>query len=301
MSIRPTSLLRWLMQAKRETGLLELTPIKELLSQARNALTDSDTAQLDAELLLSHQLNKSRTWLHTWPDELIAKESARAFNQLILRRQNGEPIAHIIGKQSFWSLELKVTAETLIPRPDTELLVEEALSTIPDDHPCTIADLGTGSGAIALAIASERPNALITATDQSEAALQIAAENAAAHQLSNVTFKQGSWFEPLQQQPFDLILSNPPYIAEGDPHLSQGDVRFDPDSALSSGSSGLDDLQQIISEAPQHLKTEGRLIVEHGYDQGKAVRSLFEQHHYRTVTTRRDLAGAERISYGICP
>ena len=296
MSIRQTSWLRW-------PTMADPLSIAELLKQARYLLTeaDTDTSQLDAELLLAHLLQKSRTWLHTWPDKLVEEEIIADFNPLLQRRQRGEPIAYLLGKQSLWTLELKVTADTLIPRPDTELLVEEALSTIPTEQTWEIADLGTGSGAIALAIASERPAARIIATDQSAAALAIAEENASRYPFDNITFKQGSWFEPIRQQLFDLILSNPPYIAAGDAHLGQGDIRFEPDSALSSGSSGLDDLQQIIHNAIPQLKSGGRLIVEHGYDQGNAVRSLFEQHHYIEISTKRDLSGQERVSYGVQP
>lgn len=274
-----------------------VTPIGRVLKQGAATLT-SDSAQLDAELLLAHTLQRSRTWLHTWPDKTITPEQMATFELLLERRQQGEPIAHILGQQSFWSLELKVTADTLIPRPDTELLVEQALSLIPTDQPWQIADLGTGTGAIALAIASERSNVSIIATDRSEAALAVAKENAATHRIENVTFRYGSWFEPLQGEQFELILSNPPYIATEDPHLAGGDVRFDPNSALTAGCDGLDDLHHIIEKAPTYLKPGGRLIVEHGYDQGNAVRSLFEQHHYQHIATQRDLGGQERISYG---
>ena len=275
--------------------------VKALLQQSGTTLSNSESPQLDVELLLSHQLQKSRTWLHTWPDQEIAPNDLKTFERLLQRRQQGEPIAHIIGRQSFWSLELKVTTDTLIPRPDTELLVETALTMIPTEQPYQMADLGTGSGAIALAIASERPNVSITATDQSAAALQIAMENCQQHQLNNVEFKQRSCFAPLKEARFELILSNPPYIAVDDPHLSQGDVRFDPQSALTAGTDGLDDLRQIIERAPTYLKPQGRLIVEHGYDQGNAVRSLFQQHHYTGIVTQRDLGGQERISYGTRP
>lgn len=278
--------------------MLELTPIGELLSQAKTLLTASDTPQLDAELLLAHALNKSRTWLHTWPEKIPTEAQQLHFQQLIERRQQGVPIAHLLEQQSFWTLNLKVTADTLIPRPETELLVETALAAIPTEQPWRIADLGTGSGAIALAIASECPHATLYATDQSAAALAIAEENGHHHQLTNLQFLLGSWFEPLPTEPFDLILSNPPYIAADDPHLSQGDVRFDPGTALTAGADGLDDLRHIIAGAINHLKPGGQLMVEHGYDQGNAVRSLFQQHGYQAITTQRDLAGEERITYG---
>ncbi len=275
----------------------ELTPIKGVLKWGRAQLS-SDTAQIDAELLLSYTLDKNRTWLHTWPDKTITAEEASLFEALTQRRQQGEPIAHILGKQSFWTLDLKVTADTLIPRPETELLVEQALSLTPIDQPWQIADLGTGTGAIALAIASERPKATLIASDRSEAALTVAQENATTHAINNIAFRHGSWFEPLRGETFDLILSNPPYIATGDPHLAQGDVRFEPDSALTSGNDGLDDLRLIIANAVHHLKPDGWLLVEHGYDQGNAVRSLFEQYHYQNIATQCDLGGVERITYG---
>lgn len=280
---------------------MEPLSIKALLQQARAALTESESASLDAELLLAHQLQKSRTWLHTWPDKIISNEQAAAYDLLVRRRQQGEPIAHALGQQSFWTLDLKVTADTLIPRPETELLVEQALSQIPIDQPWQIADLGTGTGAIALAVASERPNATLIASDHSRDALAVAQENAGTHKIHNVTFRHGSWFEPLQEEQFDLILSNPPYIAADDPHLSEGDLRFEPDSALSSGSDGLDDLRIIIEAATNHLKPNGWLMVEHGYDQGNAVRSLFQQHHYHTIETRQDLAQLDRITIGARP
>jgi release factor glutamine methyltransferase len=281
--------------------LLDLTPIGGVLSQAEAALTDSDTPRLDAELLLAHTLDKRRTWLHTWPDRPVSREQADTFEQLLRRRLQGEPIAHILGQQPFWTLDLKVTADTLIPRPESELLVEQALSLTPEDQPWQIADLGTGSGAIALAIASERPMARLIATDQSQAALAVARENATAHGLDNVVLRHGSWFEPLQGERFALILSNPPYIAAADPHLGRGDLRFEPDSALRSGSDGLDDLRQIVAGAPGHLQAGGWLMVEHGYDQGNAVRSLFQQHRYQAIATRRDLGGQERITCGVRP
>ncbi len=272
--------------------------VQSLLLQARAALTESESAALDGELLLAHLLGKSRTWLHTWPEKPVSNEITTAFATLIERRKAGEPVAYLTGTQSFWSLELQVTADTLIPRPETELLVETALASIPTDQPWQIADLGTGSGAIALAIASERPETTLIATDRSEAALEMARANRDRLQLDNVTFHHGSWFEPLGEARFELILSNPPYIAEADPHLDRGDVRFEPDSALTAGEQGLNDLRAIITDAPTHLKPGGQLMVEHGYDQGNAVRSLFQQQGYDEVTTLRDLGGQERITYG---
>ncbi len=275
-----------------------LQSIRALIDRATAEITESESARLDAELLLASLLQKSRSWLHTWPDRTIQSDLTTRFNRLVARRISGEPVAYLLGSQPFWTLELKVTADTLIPRPETELLVETALAAIPVELPCRVADLGTGSGAIALAIATERPNATIFATDQSEAALAVAQENATRHQLNNITFLAGSWFTPLTGEPFDLILSNPPYIAESDPHLAQGDLRFEPPRALRSGDDGLDDLKQIIKQASQYLHHTGQLMVEHGYEQGNAVRSLFQKHNFNHIETQRDLGGEERITHG---
>jgi release factor glutamine methyltransferase len=274
--------------------------LKEQLRWAVAQLTPSTTEspRLDAELLLCHLLGKSRSWLHTWPDQPLTAALEPLFRQLVERRRSGEPIAHLLGSQSFWSLDLKVTADTLIPRPDTERLIEQALLFIPEHQPWQVADLGTGTGAIAIAIATERPDCSIIATDQSLAALNVARENSQRYPSANLSFRSGSWFEPLQGEHFELILSNPPYIAEEDPHLTQGDLRFEPGNALVSGVRGMDDLQQIISTAPDHLHPNGILLVEHGYDQGKEVRSLFTENDYHTIKTRRDLGGEERITYG---
>jgi release factor glutamine methyltransferase len=212
---------------------------------------------------------------------------------------NGEPVAHLIGTQEFWSLSLQVSPDTLIPRPETERLVELALERIPSDANWRIADLGTGSGAIALAVAKERPACQIIATDKSTAALDIAKENARLNQIANVTFLQGDWLAAVKDEPpFEMILSNPPYIKEDDPHLQQGDVRFDPDSALQAGTEGLDDLQQIIEQALAHLKPGGWLLLEHGYDQQNAVMQLLQQAGYEQIEDYPDLAGQPRVAAG---
>ena len=258
-------------------------------------------ASLEAELLLAHVLEKPRSYLFTWPERLLSTEHIQALQHLVEQRLQGRPIAHLIGKREFWTLDLTVTADTLIPRPETELLVELALKCLPQDKACKVLDLGTGTGAIALAIASECPLAQVIALDQSISALQIAQLNAQRHTLTTVQFMQSNWFSELPQtsaSTFEVIVSNPPYIAEGDPHLSQGDVRFEPLTALTAGYEGLDDLKIIIQQAPYYLKTQGWLLVEHGYDQGIAVRQLFLQAGFQTISTQQDLAGHERVTLG---
>lgn len=220
---------------------------------------------------------------------------------MVAQRLQGRPIAHLIGKREFSTLELSVTPDTLIPRPETELLVELALERIPPNQTCNILDLGTGTGAIALALASERPQAQIMAIDQSLSALQIAKLNAERYQLTNIQFIQSNWFTNLANTAhpvFDVIVSNPPYIAEGDQHLKQGDVRFEPLTALTAGHDGLNDLRVIVQQAPDYLTKQGWLLVEHGYDQGLAVRQLFAQAGFTAIATKQDLAGHDRVTLG---
>ncbi len=273
-----------------------------LLSATQQLADQHDTASLDAELLLAHVFHKSRAWLYTWPEQQLDTKQIEQFNQLVQRRLNGEPVAHLLGQQEFWTLSLQVTADTLIPRPETERLVELALERIPTKATWRIADLGTGSGAIALAVAKERPTCHIIATDKSMAALQVATENARLNQITNVTFQHGNWLAAVKDEPlFDMILSNPPYIKNDDPHLQQGDVRFEPDSALQAGAKGLDDLQNIIEKALLHLKPGGWLLLEHGYDQEAAVLQLLQQAGYEQVEDYVDLAGQPRVAAGIKP
>jgi release factor glutamine methyltransferase len=277
--------------------------IQQALSNAIAQLTaQPDTANLDAELLLAHVLLKNRTWLHTWPEYVLSAEQMREFEQLVARRAGGEPVAHLLGHQEFWSLDLRVTPATLIPRPETERLVELALQRIPPTSAWRIADLGTGTGAIALALAKERPLCRILATDRSAAALAVARDNARTHQLANVQFRLGTWFEALQHEAaFDMIVSNPPYIKENDPHLQRGDVRFEPAAALKAGQTGLADLQHLIREALPHLKPGGWILFEHGYDQAAAVMQLLEQAGYEQVSDYTDLAGQPRVVAGRKP
>lgn len=275
---------------------------QQLIADATKRLSHaSDSPRLDAEMLLAHALGQDRSYLRAWPERAPAPAQAARFESLLARRQAGEPVAHLLGVREFWSLDLHVTPDTLIPRPETELLVERALLRIPADHPATVADLGTGSGAIALAIASERPRAQVLATDRAAAALAVARRNAAAHAIDTVEFREGDWCAGLPADSFDVILSNPPYIAAQDPHLAQGDARFDPRSALVSGPDGLDDLRRLIPAALACLKPGGWLLVEHGYDQGPALVRLFEAAGYQGIQDHADLAGKSRMTEGKRP
>ncbi len=273
--------------------------IAQAIREASHKLAESSySARLDAEVLLCHVLNCPATHLLAWPEKPLDKEQVQAFDQLIEQRQSGIPIAYLTGTKEFWSLDFKVSPATLIPRPDTETLVEFVLDKFPDKKNFKLLDLGTGSGAIAIAIASERPNWDITATDVSGEALAIARENAFSHQIKNIKFIESNWFEQIELQQFDLIVSNPPYIAEQDKHLSQGDVRFEPLSALASGETGLDDIKHLTSQSRHHLKTGGWLAFEHGYDQKLAVFDYFNQHHFLNITQLTDLSGQARIIAG---
>ena len=267
-----------------------------LLAQARRSI---DAA--DAELLLAHVLQRTRSWLFAHAGDVVDADVQHRFHDLLAQRAAGTPGAYLTGSRGFWTLELAVTPATLIPRPETELLVELALARLPADTPAQIADLGTGSGAIALAIARERPRARVIATDASAEALDVARGNALRNRIGNVEFRAGDWLAPLAGERFDLIASNPPYIAEGDPHLDAGDLRFEPASALSSGADGLDAIRHIVRDAPAHLAPGGWLLLEHGWEQGAAVRELLEAAGFVEVTTEWDLEGRDRVSLGRIP
>ena len=274
--------------------------LQELLTKATALFGSvSPTPRLDAEVLLAHALGWDRSHLLAHADEAAEAQTARLFETLIAARMRGEPIAYLTSKREFWSLSLKVTPATLIPRPETELLVEQALERVPISAAWPILDLGTGSGAIALALASELPACKLIATDASVGALDIARTNAEALGITNVEFITGDWFAPLAGRRFRLIVSNPPYVEDADAHLAEGDVRFEPRSALASGADGLTDLRRIIAGASAHLETGASLLLEHGWRQGEAVRELLREAGFRSVTTYSDLAGHERVSAGV--
>lgn len=276
-----------------------MTRIDQLLAHA--AQIDSPTAQLDAELLLAFVLEKPRSYLYTWPDKTVTEAQVAAFMTLLERRQRGEPVAYLLGRQGFWTLDLQVAKHTLIPRADTELLVEAALQLADASSTLKVLDLGTGTGALALALASERPLWAVTGVDRIESAVALAQNNQRQLQLANVEFLSSHWFSALTAQRYDLIVSNPPYIADNDPHLQQGDVRFEPLSALVSGPDGLDDIRLIIAQAPSYLTANGWLLLEHGFDQASAVRELLQQAGFIDVSSQRDLSGHQRISLGRLP
>ncbi|TWH05031.1 MULTISPECIES: peptide chain release factor N(5)-glutamine methyltransferase [Pseudoxanthomonas] len=255
----------------------------------------------DAEPLLLHALQQDRAWLFAHGDDPVRADQAGAYRALLARRQAGEPVAYLTGRRGFWTLDLETTPDTLIPRPETELLVELALERLPADEPVRVADLGTGTGAIALAIASERPLAAVVATDVAKATLAVAVRNAQANGIGNVWFRRGDWCQALGRDRFDLVASNPPYIAEGDPHLARGDLRHEPPRALASGPDGLDAIRMIVATAPAHLVPGGWLLLEHGWDQGAAVRALLGQAGFVEVATVQDLEQRDRVSYGRRP
>jgi len=258
----------------------------------------SESARLDIELLLCSILKKDRSFVRAWPEHELSQQQLTSFQQLLEQRLAGEPIAHILGERGFWSLNLKVTKDTLIPRPETERLVELALELIPEKAQWEILDLGTGTGAIALSLAKERPSCFVSATDQSLAALDVAKQNAKDNKISNIEFIHSNWFSELKNKKFDLIVSNPPYIEENDPHLQQGDVRFEPLSALTSGEEGLDDIRTIIKNSQAHLTKNGILLIEHGYDQAEAVCNLFNLSGFNKVENFKDDNGVPRVSIG---
>jgi release factor glutamine methyltransferase len=261
----------------------------------------SETPRLDAELLLARVLNQPRSYLYAWPDRATDAGQERHFMALLERRLAGEPVAYLTGWRAFWSLDLVVTPATLIPRPETELLVELALERLPADQPRRVADLGTGSGAIALAIASERPTCQVVATDLSVAALRVAGQNAQRLGIGNVQFRQGDWCAALTNERFDTIVCNPPYIAATDPHLQQGDLRFEPHPALAAGVDGLAAIRRIVAQAGPHLVDGGWLLLEHGYDQRDSVLALLRTAGFSEVADYRDLAGQPRVAVGRLP
>lgn len=278
------------------------TTVSRALRAALSRLAAVDAlqadAQADAQALLAHALGRTRCWLYAHGDDPLNAAAAEAYASLLRRREAGEPVAYLTGRRGFWAFELTVTPDTLIPRPETERLVELALECAPKARGARIADLGTGSGAIALALAYERRDAEVIATDLSPRALAVAAANAEALGLENVRFREGGWWAPLRGERFDVVASNPPYIADDDPHLQQGDLRFEPASALSSGPNGLEAIVEIVRGAPEHLNPGGWLLLEHGWRQGEAVRDLLRAAGFDAVSTCFDLEDRERVTIG---
>ncbi|MEP8680041.1 peptide chain release factor N(5)-glutamine methyltransferase [Enterobacter ludwigii] len=267
------------------------------LRQAASELSASESPKRDAEILLEFVTGKARTYLLAFGETQLSAEQEAQLATLLARRKTGEPVAHLVGEREFWSLPLYVSPATLIPRPDTECLVEQALSRLPAQA-CRILDLGTGTGAIALALASERPDCEVTAVDVMPDAVALAQRNVARLGFPNVTVLQSSWFSALDNRTFGMIVSNPPYIDEHDPHLTQGDVRFEPLTALVSANEGLADIVHIVTTSRQHLLPDGWLLVEHGWTQGDAVRDVFIAAGYRAVETCRDYGGNDRLTLG---
>ncbi|HHQ4762598.1 peptide chain release factor N(5)-glutamine methyltransferase [Aeromonas veronii] len=279
--------------------------IQQARAHIMTVLAEGESPRADADVLLCHLLDCRRSYLMTWPERELDAAQQATLQRWLARRLNGEPIAHLVGEREFWSLPLKVSPATLIPRPDTEVLVEQALTRIPQG-PCAVLDLGTGTGAIALALKSERPEVDVWAVDRMADAAALARENSAALGLP-IEVRDGSWFEPLGEPDrdntprFAVIVSNPPYIDGADPHLEQGDVRFEPRSALVADDAGLADIRHIVDHAPAYLLPDGWLLLEHGWDQGEAVRQLLRDGGYREVATVRDYGDNDRVTLGLCP
>ena len=280
-----------------------MTSIATLLAEATDRLAAaSESPRLDAEVLLAHAIGVSRTYLFTWPDREPEPESVSRFGDLLERRFRGEPVAYLTGCREFWSRDFLVTPDVLIPRPETELLVELALQAAAKFASPRILDLGTGSGAVAITLAAELPTATVTAVDISQRALDVARSNADRHRLANMRFYRSDWFADIDSTDrFDLIVSNPPYIAEADAHLDQGDVRLEPRTALVSGEDGLDDIRHIVSAARRFLAPGAWLLFEHGWDQGRAAAGLLAEAGYVSVETRVDHQGNDRVSQGCWP
>ncbi len=280
--------------------------LKDLLKAAQQAISVSlvmplDEAAIDARLLLQHSLKVDHAWLICHINDELTDAQAESFQQILARRLKGEPIAYILGVREFYGLPLKTTHSTLIPRPDTETLVEAALEKLAPHENLKVLDLGTGTGAIALAIAKNRPQAQVTSVDFSHEALSIAKENAQNLDLPRVCFLQSNWFSSLQNEKFDVVVSNPPYIAENDAHLTQGDLRFEPLTALASGKDGLDDIRRIVQAAPRHLNLNGWLMLEHGYDQAEKVAELLTLYGFEQISHAPDLSGTLRVTLGRMP
>lgn len=279
----------------------ELTlTIEEALQWASSELSAQESGKLDAQILLAYVLQESRTYLYTWSEKKIAQQAWFDYQILITKRQQGEPVAYLTGEKEFWSLSLKVAPCTLIPRPETELLVSTVLelSDKTEQNSMRVLDLGTGTGAIALALASEKPTWTIDAADQSLAAVELAKENRESFALQNVEIFQSDWFSAISNKKYHFIVSNPPYIDSHDPHLEQGDVFFEPHSALIADDNGIADLRTIISQGINYLEHEGYLLLEHGYQQAQAVRAIMSEYSYQNIQTIKDVFGNDRVTFG---
>ena len=274
--------------------------IDNALAWAAEQLEGGESPSVDAKVMLANILGKSQTYLFTWPDKTLDAAQKARFEADVAKRKRGEPVAYIIGKRDFWTLSLFTSPDTLIPRPDTEVLVEQVLNWANQQSsaPLSICDLGTGTGAIALALASELPEASVTGVDFQAGAVKLATRNAQANSIANTHFVQSDWFSALAGQTFDIIVSNPPYIEESSPYLNEGDVRFEPKTALTSGSDGLDDIKHIINSAPQYLNKGALLAFEHGFDQGAAVNALLADAGFIDVKTIKDYGGNDRVTLG---
>ena len=256
----------------------------------------SDSPRLDAELLMGMVLRKPRSFLHAWPEHQLSEQDAACYEELLRRRFAGEPIAYMTGIREFWSMPLRVTPAALIPRPETELLVERALLRLPEDEATRVLDLGAGSGAVSLAIARERPRAQVIGVDISLAALELARDNAKLQKIANVEFRESDWFDAVRGEKFNIVVGNPPYVAEDDPHLGRGDARFEPRLALDAGAGGMNCFRAILERAHNYIVRQGWLLLEHGPDQHMALRRLMEAQHYHDITLHKDGAGRDRVT-----
>ena len=278
------------------------TTLRNATAQLKAESSEPESAGFEAQLMLTHVLKVNRAWLMAHGDDALSTQALTAFETLLARRLAGEPMAYILGEREFYGLPFKVTPDTLIPRQDTETLVENALHKLAlrfrGGSDIRVLDLGTGSGAIALAIAHLQPEALVTAVDFSDKALQVAKANADLLAIENVQFIQSNWFDALGHQSFDVIVSNPPYIEEQDAHLDQGDLRFEPKSALTSGADGLDDIKKILNECLVYLKPQAWMMLEHGYHQAEAVQNLMAETGLVEIETIKDLGGNDRVTIG---
>jgi len=275
--------------------------IAEILAMSSDQLCNFETARLDCEVLLSCVMNKDREFFYTYPKHLLTAQEKEDFTTLISKRSTGYPIAYLTGKKEFWSLQIRVNRTTLIPRPETEYLVSAAIDNIADNRSANILDLGTGSGAIAIALAKERPHCTIIATDISADTLLTASNNARLNGIENIHFQQSDWFSSLDKKQFDLILSNPPYVESNDPGFNNGEICHEPRIALDGGQAGLDAYHQIVPAALQHLNHGGNLMLEHAYNQGKAIREYLRNNDYKNIRTLTDFSGHERVTISSAP